>query len=129
MVCQELSSLAGQNCNAVVFVMSNQAYAIEQAFVDISAFSPSGAFAPFDLLPPWDYLALARAFGANGYRVETLEDLRAVLTQVKDLKSVPALVEVVIPQKDLAPQLARLAETPVESRKYGRTLIPVRRKT
>jgi len=129
MVCQELSSLAGQNCNAVVFVISNQVYAIEQAFVDITAFSPNGSFAPFDVLPAWDYLALAKAFGANGYRAETIEELRAVLTQVKDLKGVPALVEVVIPQRDLAPQLKRLAETPVPSRKYGRTPIPARRKT
>jgi len=43
MVCQELSSLAYQKCNAVVFVMSNQAYAIEQAFVDIKAFTPKAS--------------------------------------------------------------------------------------
>jgi indolepyruvate decarboxylase len=122
MVCQELSSLAYQKCNAVVFVMSNQAYAIEQAFVDIKAFTPKGQFAPFDVLPTWDYAALAKAFGAFGYRVETVAELRKVLAEVKHLKGAPALVEVVIPQKDLAPQLARLAETPVPTRKYGRNV-------
>src|SRR5205085_2039305 len=66
MVCQELSSLAYRKCNAVVFVMSNNAYAIEQAFVDIKAFTPNGQFATFDELPPWDYAALAQAFGARG---------------------------------------------------------------
>src|ERR1044072_3181660 len=120
MVCQEMSSLAYHKSNAVVFVMSNNAYAIEQAFVDIKAFTPQGAFAPFDVLPTWDYRALAQAFGAQGYRVETVEDLRTALAGLKGVEGVPALVEVVIPQKDLAPQLKRLAETPVPQRKYRR---------
>ena len=121
MICQELSSLARQRCNAAVFVMSNQAYAIEQAFVDTAAFTPEGEFAPFDLLPAWDYIALAKGFGAAGYRVETVEQLRNVLAEVNGLEGKPALVEVVIAQKDLAPQLKRLAETPAPLRKYGRS--------
>jgi indolepyruvate decarboxylase len=121
MICQELSSLVRQRCNAVVFVMSNKGYAIEQAFVDINAFKPNGTFAPFDVLPTWDYLALAKAFGARGYRAATVKDLRGVLAKVRDLQDVPALVEVVIPEKDLAPKLKRLAEPPPALRKYGRT--------
>lgn len=121
MICQELSSLVREKCNAVVFVMSNKGYAIEQAFVDITAFTPQGSFAPFDNLPTWDYLALAQAFGAKGYRVKTVKDLRSVLATVKKLADVPALVEVVIPEKDLAPQLKRLAEPPPPQRKYART--------
>jgi indolepyruvate decarboxylase len=121
MICQELSSLAHQRCNAVVFVMSNRAYAIEQAFVNLKAFTAEGEFAPFDLLPAWDYIALAKGFGAAGYRVETVEQLRTVLADVNALEGKPALVEVVIPQKDLAPQLKRLAEIPPPVRKYGRS--------
>jgi indolepyruvate decarboxylase len=122
MICQELSSLVREKCNAVVFVMSNKGYAIEQAFVDITAFTPQGSFAPFDVLPTWDYLALAKAFGAKGFRARTVKELRGVLAKVKGLKGVPALVEVVIPEKDLAPQLKRLAEDPPpQQRKYGRT--------
>jgi indolepyruvate decarboxylase len=121
MICQELSSLARQNCNAVVFVMSNEGYAIEQAFVNLEAFKPEGQFAPFDVLPTWDYLALAKAFGVKGYRAQTVAELRAVLAETKDLKDIPALVQVVIPQKDLAPQLKRLAEPPAPQRKYGRS--------
>ncbi|MFL6331988.1 MAG: alpha-keto acid decarboxylase family protein [Pyrinomonadaceae bacterium] len=120
MICQEVSSLAYAKSNAVVFVMSNNAYAIEQAFVDIKAFTPQGQFAAFDLLPQWDYRALAQAFGAQGYRVETVEELRTALAGLKGVEGVPALVEVVIPQKDLAPQLKRLAQTPVTLRKYRR---------
>lgn len=118
MVCQELSSLAYHKSNAVIFVMSNEAYAIEQAFVDIKAFTPKGSFAPFDILPSWDYVALAKAFGAKGFRAETVRELRTILKKVKDLKDCPALVEIVIPQKDLAPQLKRLAEVPPPLQKY-----------
>jgi indolepyruvate decarboxylase len=70
MICQELSSLAEQKCNAVVFVLSNDAYAIEQAFVDITAFQPEGEFAPFDLprpgtIPPWRRPSERRATGCG----------------------------------------------------------------
>lgn len=121
MVCQEISSLVRQRCNAVVFVMSNRVYAIEQAFVDIDAFTPGGAFAPFDILPAWDDQSLATAFGAKGYRAKTVKERRGILAKVKALQDVPALVEIVIPEKDLAAQLKRLAEPPAPQRKYGRT--------
>jgi indolepyruvate decarboxylase len=119
MVCQELSSLAAEQVNAVVFVISNGVYAIEQAFVDITAFQ-TGEFAPFDDLPAWDYLALATAFGARGHRVQTVQELRAVLIEVNGLVGVPALVEVVVPRTDLAPQLERLAQPPAGGRPTGR---------
>jgi indolepyruvate decarboxylase len=121
MVCQELSSLVMQKRNAVIFVMSNNVYAIEQAFVDLKAFKPEGQFAAFDVLPVWDYVALARAFGATGWRVETVESLRAVLAAAVRMTDGPVLVEVAIPEKDLAPQLLRLASTPVTVRKSHRT--------
>ncbi|HYW17596.1 MAG TPA: thiamine pyrophosphate-binding protein [Allosphingosinicella sp.] len=121
MICQEISSLVRAGINAAVFVMSNRGYAIEQAFVNLDAFEPEGEFAAYDVLPVWDYLALAKAFGARGFRVETADQLAAVLGQVRDLRGVPALIEVVIPDKDLAPQLKRLATPPPALRRQGRT--------
>lgn len=121
MICQELSSLAQAGVNAAIFVMSNKGYAIEQAFVDIKAFTPEGEFAAFDVLPSWDYVALAKAFGAQGYCVKTTGQLAAALEEIEGLEGVPALIEVVIPEKDLAPQLARLAAPPPPLRKYGRS--------
>jgi len=118
MICQEISSLVRAKVNAAVFVMSNQGYAIEQAFVDIKAFTPQGEFAAFDVLPRWDYVALAKAYGAKGFRVETTDQLAGALTEIQGLTDVPALIEVVIPPKDLAPQLARLAAPPPMLRKY-----------
>jgi indolepyruvate decarboxylase len=113
MMCQTISTLSRNNINAIVFVMSNGVYAIEQAFVSLDAFKPGGEFAPYDVLPKWDYVHLAAAFGAKGFRVETVGELQKVLDEeLKHEKKIPALVEVVIPQHDLAPQIKRLAEAP-----------------
>lgn len=129
MVCQELSSLARQNSNAVVFVLSNEGYAIEQAFVDINAFKPGHEFDDFDKLPSWDYEALARAFRVRGYRAETVEELQKMLPEIMASTDVPCLVEIVIPQQDLAPQLARLAGAPAatESRQQHRLALAASR--
>ncbi|PUA27968.1 MAG: thiamine pyrophosphate-binding protein [Cellvibrio sp. 79] len=110
MVCQSLSTLARNHLNAVIFVMNNGVYAIEQVYVDMDAFKPSPQhkFDTFDILPQWDYMALAKAFGAHGIRVETVSELNAALATVKKITSQPVLVEVVIPQKDLPGQMARL---------------------
>jgi indolepyruvate decarboxylase len=110
MVCQSLSTLARNKLNAVIFVMSNAVYAIEQVYVDITSFEPGPQhrFDTFDILPQWDYLALAKAYGARGFRVTTLDELDHTLHALQSLHDQPALVEVVIPQKDLPRQMYRL---------------------
>jgi indolepyruvate decarboxylase len=112
MMCQSLSTLARNKLNAVIFVISNGVYAIEQVYVNITAFEfgPKHKFDTFDILPKWDYIALAQAFGAKGYRVEKISELIAVLNELKKLTQQPALVEVVIPEKDLPKQMYRLGE-------------------
>jgi indolepyruvate decarboxylase len=110
MVCQSLSTLARNNLNAVIFVMSNAVYAIEQVYVDMDAFEPGPEhkFDAFDLLPKWDYPALARAYGADGYSVKTIQELNEVLIKLKTTTDKPSLVQVVIPEKDLPDQMRRL---------------------
>ena len=109
-VCQALSTLARYKLNAVIFVMSNGVYAIEQVYVDMTAFQPGPThkFDTFDILAKWDYLALAKAFGAEGFRVQTVTELNTALATLKTLQDRPALVEVVIPEKDLPKQMERL---------------------
>ena len=110
MIAQSLSTLVKYNINSVIFVMSNGVYAIEQVYVDMDSFKagPSHKFDAFDILPKWDYQALAKAFGANSYRAETVTELNEVLLKLKKKTNLPTLVEIVIPQKDLAQQMARL---------------------
>ena len=112
MMGQSLSTLARNHLNAVIFVISNGVYAIEQAYVDITSFEPGPehTFDAFDILPKWDYMALAKAYGAAGFRARTIDELQAVLEALKDLKNQPALVEIVVPEKDLAGQMKRLGE-------------------
>ena len=114
MCCQSLSTLARNNLNAVIFVISNGVYAIEQVYVDITAFEsgPSHKSDTFDNLPKWDYMALAQAFGAKGYRVSTIKELNAALNDIKKLTKQPALVEVIVPEKDLPLQMYRLGIEP-----------------
>ena len=110
MVCQSLSTLARNELDAVIFVFSNGVYAIEQVYVDITSFEPGPQhkFDAFDILPRWDYLALAQAFGADGYRVKTIGELNSVLSKLAPRGNKPVLVEVVIPEKDLPGQMRRL---------------------
>jgi indolepyruvate decarboxylase len=114
MICQSLSTLARNKLNAVIFVMSNQVYAIEQVYVDITSFQPGPEhkFDTFDILPKWDYLALAKAFNADGHRVTTIHELEALLKTLAHTADKPTLVEVVIPQKDLPGQMYRLGTMP-----------------
>lgn len=111
MVCQSLSTLARNKLNAVIFVMSNGVYAIEQVFVDVTSFNPGpkNKFDAFDILPTWNYKALAEAYGAKSYRAATISELNEVLKEVKKVSDKPCLVEIVIPEKDLPQQMARLA--------------------
>jgi indolepyruvate decarboxylase len=53
-------------------------------------------------------MALAQAFGAKGYRVTTIKELNAALNDIKKLTKQPALVEVIVPEKDLPLQMYRL---------------------
>ena len=110
MVCQSLSTLARNKLNAVIFVISNGVYAIEQVYVDLTSFEPGSEhkFDAFDILPKWDYMALAQAFGAKGFRVQTIKELNAVLKELKKITNQPTLVEVVVPEKDLPQQMYRL---------------------
>lgn len=106
MMCQSLSTIARNKLSSVIFVMSNEVYASEQAFMDVQTFAPDGAFAPFEELPHWDYQNLAEAYGIPGYRVNTCEKLLNLLTLLQVEPDQPALVEVVIQKRDLAPALA-----------------------
>lgn len=110
MVCQSLSTLARNKLNAVLFVMSNGVYAIEQVYVDITSFEPGPqhTFDAFDILPKWNYMALAQAYGAHGIRVTTVAELESALVELNNITDRPTLVEVVIPEKDLPRQMYRL---------------------
>jgi len=114
MICQALSTCAKYNLDAIIFVMNNGVYAIEQVFVDLDAFEagPDHKFDEFDILGKWDYMALAKAYGAIGHQVHDVDGLHRVLAETairapKESRK-PILIELNIPKKNLASQMGRL---------------------
>jgi indolepyruvate decarboxylase len=87
--------------------MSNQVYAIEQIYVDITSFE-AGPSHKFDILPKWDYRSLAEAFGVHHHRAETVSSLNEILKKLKNKTNRLTLVEVVILEKNLPRQMYRL---------------------
>jgi indolepyruvate decarboxylase len=115
MVPQTLSTLVQAGKPAVIFVFANGLYAIEQYLVEKKYFGrdnpPQAAF--FNHLGVWNYQHLAAAFGAKGFLVSKLSELRDALTAIDKLKDVPALVEVQLDPHDLPAELrATIPETP-----------------
>lgn len=112
MIAQSLSTLARYELDAVIFVMSNGVYAIEQVFVDMDAFKAGkkNKFDAFDILPNWDYAALAKGFGADHYKATKVSELQDVFKKLKKRGKTPTLVEVVLPEKNLAQQMKRIGD-------------------
>jgi indolepyruvate decarboxylase len=106
MLPQVLSTLARAKKPAVIFVLANGLYAIEQYLIDKTYFGanpPAAQF--FNELPVWDYVKLAEAFGARGFAVATDGQLRQALAAIDGLKDVPALVAVKLAPHDLPEEL------------------------
>ncbi len=84
--------------------------AIKQVFVDLDSFKAGKQykFNEFDILPEWNYEALASGFGAHHHRAKTIHELDHVLKALKKKTDRPALVEIILPEKDLAQQMYRL---------------------
>jgi len=109
MIAQSLETLVQYNPGSIVFLMNNAIFGIEQALIDWEAFDNPSTFMPYNLFPSWNYAALANAFGAKPYRVESIEELIALLPELKKNKNVVSFIDVVIPTTDLPPQIKRLA--------------------
>ena len=96
MLPQVLSTLARARKAAVLFVFANGMYGIEQYLVDKTYFRqdnpPAAAF--FNQLAVWKYQDLATAFGAKGFPVATVGDLRGRPHRHRCATDGPALVEV-----------------------------------
>ncbi len=109
MIGQCLETLVQYCPGTIVFVMNNAIFGIEQALINWKAFEDPSTFEPYNIFPAWNYAALANAFGAKPYRVANMEELTAMLPELKKNKDLVSLIDVVIPTTDLPPQIKRLA--------------------
>lgn len=95
----EIGSLVRYGVDAVVIVLNNGGYRSLEVF---------GAAREICDIHPWDYVAVARALGATGARVQTPEEFQTALQKACAQKGV-SLVEVVLDPGDLSPTLRRLS--------------------
>lgn len=105
MTAQAVSTLAKYNKHALVIVIDNGTYAIEQYLIDTKPFTdPHHPELPYVGLNRWDYPKLAEAFGAKfAQRVEDRESLSKCLEEA--LKNGgTSLISVRVSSRDLPPE-------------------------
>jgi indolepyruvate decarboxylase len=113
---QALSTLARQNIPAIVLVLDNGLYAIEQWTVEatrgIAASDKRSFFGNADVkaipyldLPRWDYAGLAKAMGfAHADQVDAAPDLLPALDRARAANT-PCLIAVRVKQRSLPAEL------------------------
>jgi len=102
MTAQALSTMARQKMKAIVIVLDNSAYGIEQWLLDPSYFnSASAPLKPYLALNRWSYADLARSMGFQSARtVETPADFKQALAEAKRAAG-PAFITAVLKPRDL----------------------------
>lgn len=100
-----LSAMARYNIRAVVIVIDNGLYAIEQYLIDPSYFAnPDRDPLPYVALNRWDYAALAKAMGfEHTLSVGSISDLEQALRACRSWTG-PGLISVRVKQHDLPPE-------------------------
>jgi indolepyruvate decarboxylase len=106
MLAQAFSTLAHNRIGAILFVINNALFGVEQFLVEPSFYkSEEASPTSFCQIPSWNYAELPKVFGAGkGYKVQTLAELDEVLRLVKQNSQEATIVEVYIPLKDLPPE-------------------------
>jgi indolepyruvate decarboxylase len=116
--CQAVSSHHYLGQNTVVFVLANGIYGIEQKLVNPNPFrTPPDAYPQplqntvyaYNDLHAWEYEKLPLAFGGEGRRVRTVDELSAVLVEIDAHPGANFVVHVEIPRTDI-PSAVKLTE-------------------
>lgn len=105
--CQELSTMVAVGCPAVVFVLVNNLYSVEQMLDDPEPYKPRST-APFEAantLPSWDYISLMKGFSNNSRNamatvVNTVDDLEKTWNKINAYPQATWLVAVNLPERD-----------------------------
>jgi indolepyruvate decarboxylase len=106
MTAQSLSTMAQHRVRAVVIVLDNGHYGIEQWLLDPRFFRDAATpLKPYLALNRWSYADLAKALGFGSARtVEALPDLRSALADAKRAPG-PILIHAVVKPRDMPSQL------------------------
>ncbi len=85
-----IGTVAQLGQDAVIFVMDNRVFAVEQWLIDANAFcaQDAPAFEQLTEVPQghiWDYVKVAEGFGGRGFAVSTNAELATVLAQLQEV--------------------------------------------
>lgn len=106
MTAQSLSTMARRKLPAIVLVLDNGLYGIEQWLLEPRFFQDASAPKPYLSLNRWDYVGLAKALGVSqAVMVDTKAKLDDALSKAKANTKEPSLIHVVLQPKDLPSQL------------------------
>lgn len=105
MMAQGISTLVRQRIRAIVIIVDNGTYGIEQHLIDGSYFGGTDAPIPFATLNRWRYADLARAMGVTtAFEVDTVAELRDALRQANAATG-PAVISAKVRQHDRPSEL------------------------
>jgi len=109
MTAQSLSTMAQHKLRAVVIVLDNGHYGIEQWLLEPRYFrDPSAPLRPYLALNRWNYADLAKSLGFSAAKtVEALPEFRKLLADAKDSPG-PVLIHALIKPRDI-PSVLRQA--------------------
>lgn len=106
MVVQSVSTMVKNRIGAILVVIDNGTYAIEQFLIDSCYFVKDGhAPLPFVALNGWTYERMPDLFGGgSGVTVNSREELRAALDQAYAFEGGPFVITARVPPNDLPPE-------------------------
>ena len=120
--CQGVADQHAYGQNTVVFVLANGIYGIEQYIVNPNPFrSPPVDYKDplldsvysYNDLPQWQIANITQAFGGQGRKVSTLEELLTVMEEIRTKPDCNFVVEVTIPKTDTPAAIRQEANSTV----------------
>ncbi|MFC3416125.1 thiamine pyrophosphate-binding protein [Algoriphagus hitonicola] len=107
LTCQAVSTMVQEGRNAVVFVLNNKVYGVEQMLLDPGPYT-AGSTEPFEaanVLQEWDYVSLMKGFSNNAPTaksavVNTVGDLQSSLLMIDNDPNSTYLVSINLDERD-----------------------------
>ena len=103
MVSQTFSTLVRYNIPAIIIIIDNGSYAIEQFLIDGDYFLDEGKTAlPYTRLNPWKYENMPSVYnGGYGFRADSKRELKSILRSVRHIHNEPVVIAATVSDKDL----------------------------
>ncbi|PMR70432.1 alpha-keto acid decarboxylase family protein [Halomonas heilongjiangensis] len=128
--CQAVSDHHAYGQNTVVFVLANGIYGIEQKLVNPNPFRKGdhkrdypdpllNDVYPYNDLPVWQYSKLVEVVGGTGYRVGNLNELNAVMEEIRAHPEKNYVVEVPLNKVDVPSAVAAGVDSSVGEDEIG----------